>query len=178
LTKLWNIGRFLLSNVGIDPVTSMAELDASRLARADRWILARLNSAIEDCNAALGPARPRGGVWTEAEYRAGLHLSEYVESARRFVWNELADWYVEAVKMRVASTGDDREVARAVLVHVFSAALRLLHPVVPFITEALWRRLPSTDQVGSEFVATAAWPVTDTSLGEGREFELVREAIV
>jgi valyl-tRNA synthetase len=178
LTKLWNIGRFLLSNVGGEPVASVAELDASKLSRSDRWILDRLNSAIADCDAALGPARPHDSVWTEAETRAGLHLSEYVESARRFVWNELADWYVEAVKMRLAEGGDDREIARAVLVHVFSAALRLLHPVVPFITEALWRRLPPTNDAGPEFVATAAWPVIDTSLGEAREFELIREAIV
>jgi valyl-tRNA synthetase len=50
--------------------------------------------------------------------------------------------------------------------------------VVPFITEALWRRLPATDVASSEFIATAPWPVIDTSFAEEREFELVREAII
>ncbi len=177
-TKLWNIGRFLLSNVGTGTVKSVAALDPGTLARTDRWILHCLNEAISECDAALGPARPQGGVWKANELRAGLRLGEYVESARRFVWNELADWYVEAVKLRLAGSGEDREVARAVLVHVFGAALRLLHPVVPFITETLWRRLPlEADDATPGFIATAAWPAIDPAHGEEREFELVREAI-
>ncbi len=82
-----------------------------------------------------------------------MRLSEYVESARRFVWNELADWYVEAAKHRVSAEGPDRDVARAVLVHVFDQALRLLHPVVPFVTEALWQRLPA--RTSGEYLARA-----------------------
>ena len=68
----------------------------------------------------------------------------------------MADWYVEAAKHRVASSGPDRDVARAVLVHVFDQALRLLHPVVPFVTEALWQRLPG--RASGEYLARAAWP--------------------
>ena len=109
--------------------------------------------------------------------RAGLRLSEYAEAARRFVWNELADWYVEAVKLRLTGSGEDRDVARAVLVHVFGAALRLLHPVVPFITEALWGRLPSGTAAGTGLVATADWPRIDPLHSRENEFELVREAI-
>jgi valyl-tRNA synthetase len=176
-TKLWNIGRFLLSNVGTGDVTPLADLHHSQLARSDKWILHRLNAAIAECDAALGPPRPRNGVWREQELRAGLRLSEYVEAARRFVWNELADWYVEAVKFRLAGSGDDRKTARAVLVHTFDAALRLLHPVVPFITETLWRRLPSLEQNSNSFIATAEWPVVDTSYDEETDFELIREAI-
>ncbi len=176
-TKLWNIGRFLLSRVGTDPVAPVSALDRAQLAPADRWILERLDVAIADCNAALGPARPADLLaWTDGERGRGLRLSEYAEAARRFVWNELADWYLESVKPRLAAEGADREVARAVLAHAFDGALRLLHPIVPFITEELWQKLPQSPD--GAFLAQAPWP---TASGEpaaiGAEFEYVREAV-
>jgi valyl-tRNA synthetase len=177
VTKLWNIGRFLLTNVGGDEVQPLSAIDPSRLRRADRWILGALNTAIAECDSALGPARPGNGVWEEAELRAGLRLSEYTESARRFVWNELADWYLESTKGRLAAGGDDGEVARAVLAHAFDSALRLLQPIVPFITDVLWRRLPIADESRGDFIARAAWPKHDSRFSNETEFELVREAI-
>ncbi|MEO8577745.1 MAG: valine--tRNA ligase, partial [Gemmatimonadales bacterium] len=177
VTKLWNIGRFLLTNVGSEPVPLLSAIDSSRLRRADRWILNALNVAIADCDAALGPARPKHGVWDENELRAGLRLSEYTESARRFVWNELADWYLESTKGRLAAGGADGDVARAVLAHAFDAALRLLQPIVPFVTEVLWRRLPIADETRGDFIARAAWPRQNPSIQTEPEFELVREAI-
>ena len=93
-----------------------------------------------------------------------------------FVWNELADWYVEAVKTRLLQPGADREVARAVLVHVFDRGLRLLHPIMPFVTESLWQRLPGARR--GDFLATAAWPMARAAGAEsGAAFEIVREAI-
>ena len=158
-TKLWNIGRFLLSRVGEEPVQPVSALSADALSAADAWILARLDAAIAECDAALGPARPaNGATWTAAERSRGLRLSEYAEAARRFVWNELADWYLESIKPRLAAdSGVDREVARAVLAHVFDQALRLLHPIIPFITEALWHHLPQTS--ADAFLAQAPWPM-------------------
>lgn len=177
-TKLWNIGRFLLSRVGTDPVAPLATLDRAQLAPADCWILSRLDAAIADCDAALGPARPaQGGRWSDAERSKGLRLSEYAEAARRFVWNELADWYLESVKPRLATEGTaDREVARAVLAHAFDGALRLLHPVVPFITEELWQKLPQTPD--GAFLSQAAWPSTSGEYAaRAGDFELVRESV-
>ena len=183
VTKLRNIGKFILSNLGDDDsVAAVSEIAPSRLARSDRWILDRLDVAIADCNAALGPARPTGPVWRESELRSGLRLSEYAEAARRFVWGELADWYVEATKARLVGEADDRAVARAVLVHVFDSALRLLQPIVPFVTDELWQQLPGRSSNG--LLARASWPVAriETSAhgagsGAGTEFELVREAV-
>jgi valyl-tRNA synthetase len=176
VTKLWNIGRFLLSNVGSTPVHTLGEIDPDRFTRSDRWVLARLNAAIADCDAALGPARPTAGHWTLAQRTTGLRLNDYAETARRFVWNELADWYLEAVKSRLAEPGDDREVARTVLVHAFDNALRLLHPIVPFVTEALWQRLPG--RANDELLVTARWPLAAATLGDGAaDFELVRDAV-
>jgi valyl-tRNA synthetase len=177
-TKLWNIGRFLLSRVGPEPVTPVAALPAASLTAADAWILARLDEAIRECDAALGPARPAADrTWTEAERGRGLRLSEYAEAARRFVWNELADWYLESVKPRLAADGADREVARAVLAHAFDGALRLLHPIVPFITEALWQQLPGT--AAGTFLAQAPWPAPrGESVGDGAPFALAQDAVV
>ncbi len=176
-TKLWNIGRFLLSRVGTEPVDPIGVLAPESLTAADAWILDRLDQAIADCDAALGPPRPSAhGAWTEAEKGRGLRLSEYAEAARRFVWNELADWYLESVKPRLATEGADREVARAVLAHAFDGALRLLHPIVPFITEALWQQLPQTPHPA--LLATAAWPkqrITRVLIGDA--FEHTRETV-
>jgi valyl-tRNA synthetase len=117
-------------------------------------------------------------VWRDSERFAGLRLNEYAETARRFVWNELADWYLESVKGRLEQPGADREVARAVLVHAFDSALRLLHPIVPFVTESLWQKLPGRAE--GTFLVRASWPTrraVQTSTG-AQEFELVREAVL
>jgi valyl-tRNA synthetase len=182
-TKLWNIGRFLLDRVGTDPVRPLESLDASHLTRADHWILARLDEAIGDVDRALGALRPtvagpRNAVWEPHERYAGLRLNEFAEAARRFVWNELADWYLESVKGRLETPGDDREVARAILVYAFDRALRMLHPVVPFVTESLWQRLPG--RAAGEFLMTSAWPAASRTADATRagEFDLVREAVL
>jgi valyl-tRNA synthetase len=92
------------------------------------------------------------------------------------VWNELADWYLEAVKARLVDSGDDRDVARAVLVHAFDGALRLLHPIVPFVTEALWQRLPGRGD--HELLIAAGWPLqAGGHAGAAAQFELVRDAV-
>ncbi len=183
-TKLWNIGRFLLSRVGSDAVQPMSALSASALAAGDAWILERLDVAIAECEAALGPARPaNGATWTDAERGRGMRLAEYAEAARRFVWNELADWYLESIKPRLAvESGVDREVARAVLAHAFDGALRLLQPMIPFITEALWQHLPQT--TSGQFLAQASWPraraahdISDDERAHVQLFEATRQAV-
>ncbi len=176
-TKLWNIGRFLLMNVGTDSVRSVGDIAPSELSRADAWILDRLDAAIRECDRAVGPTAPSNKTWTDDERTAGLRLNEFAETARRFVWNELADWYVEAVKSRLATPGADQQVARAILVHVFDQALRMLHPIVPFVTEALWQRLPG--HVDGTFLATASWPSARPAHGDPRaaEFEQIKDIV-
>jgi valyl-tRNA synthetase len=181
-TKLWNIGRFLLANVGTSPVRSVDELRDNELTLADRWILGRLNATILEADAALGPARPEKGKWRPEERYSGLRLSEYAEAARRFVWNDVADWYLETTKGRIGASGSDSEVARAVLTHVFDYALRLLHPIMPFITETLWQRLPFPVAANRcEFLAIAPWPIPHPASSEERDamarFDLEREAV-
>ncbi len=91
------------------------------------------------------------------------------------MWNELADWYVEACKSRLMTPGPDREIARSILVHAFDQALRLLHPVMPFITESLWRSLPG--HVEGTLLATAKWPVRPATNPAGASFAVLQQAI-
>ncbi len=175
VTKLWNIGRFLLTNVGSESVQPLERIAPERLTSADRWILARLDAAVVACDAALGPARPGAAAWPEGERAAGLRLNEYTEAVRTFVWNDLADWYVETTKTRLASPGADRDVARTVLIHAFDQALRLLQPIVPFVTDALWQRLPGRGP--NEYLAVTAWPLARRGADRAGDFELVREVV-
>jgi valyl-tRNA synthetase len=184
VTKLWNIGRFLLEKAGTAPVRPVSAIPVDTLHRADHWILWRLDVAIAECDAALGPLRPTAQLddkdavhWRDTERYSGMRLNDLAETARRFVWNELADWYLEAIKTRLAEGGPDAEIVRAVLMHVFDGALRLLHPVVPFVTEAIWQQLPSHQP--DTFITTARWPQARTGVAadRAREFDLVRETV-
>ncbi len=174
-TKLWNIGRFLLMQVGQEPVRPLASLDRSKFRSADHWIVNRLADAVADCDTSLGPVRPANGAWPENQRQAGLRLDAYAESARRFLWNDLADWYVESSKNRLAEPGDDREIARALLVHCFDQGLRLLHPIMPFITETMWQRLPG--HTAGTWLVTASWPTAPARSDLAHEFEVVKDVI-
>ncbi|MDQ8165554.1 MAG: valine--tRNA ligase [Gemmatimonadota bacterium] len=177
-TKLWNIGRFLLLQVGEEPVKPLDSVAAADLSPADHWILARTDDVITGADTALGPARPTNGrAWTNADHRLGLRLDEYAESARTFVWNDLADWYLEHAKTRLAAGHPERETARAVLVHAFDRALRLLHPIMPFVTETLWNRLPG--HVDGTWLALAQWPTAARSANRAAaaDFDAARASI-
>jgi valyl-tRNA synthetase len=105
-----------------------------------------------------------------------FRLDEGAKRCYDFAWKELADWYVEAVKPRLA-TGP-AGVAHAVLAYCFDTVLRLLHPVVPFITEELWQKLPG--RTAGELLAGAAWPERRAELEDPAadvQFERVKQAI-
>jgi valyl-tRNA synthetase len=150
--KLWNIGRFILAQLP-QRMPPIDEVDIERLPLADRWILMRANDAVAAATAHLEQFR----------------LDDAAKRCYEFVWGELADWYVEAVKPRLATAASpsaaaqrapgaagDAAAAQAVLAHCFDTALRLLHPVVPFITEELWQKLPG--RRADEVLAVAPWP--------------------
>jgi valyl-tRNA synthetase len=142
--KLWNAGRFALMNLGKEPVRRLEDMEAE-LELADRWILSRLSRTTEKVDAALEVFR----------------VHEAAETLHAFFWGELADWYLELIKGRMQGDAGDgsREAAKATLVVVLDGVLRLLHPIMPFITEALWRRLPWPE--GDERAASlmiAPWP--------------------
>src|SRR5438093_1644023 len=175
--KLWNIGRFILAQLP-ERVQSIDALDVPRLPLADRWILSRLQATIRETTASFEQFR----------------LDEGAKRCFEFAWKELADWYVEAVKPRLAAvTGAEaslrdkntqslREasapVSAAVLAYCFDTVLRLLHPVVPFITEELWQKLPG--RTADELLVVAAWPAPRAALADAaadQQFPLVQETI-
>ncbi|HEY9233365.1 MAG TPA: class I tRNA ligase family protein, partial [Blastocatellia bacterium] len=139
--KIWNATRFVLMNLG-DPAKVEAKWEASD-ALADRWILAELNATVEQVTAAL------------ADYR----LNEAAQTLYHFFWDEFCDWYIEFSKTQFAAKEETAEVcaARNRIVYVLETSLRLLHPLMPFITEELWQRLPHE----GESIMVAAWPEAD-----------------
>ena len=158
--KLWNIGRFILAQLP-ERVQPLEALDETRQQPADRWILSRAQGAIRDVTASLETFR----------------LDEAAKRCFDFVWKELADWYVEAVKPRLGDAAT-AAVAQSVLAYCFDTVLRLLHPVVPFITEELWQKLPGRS--GDELLAATTWPTVRDALTDPRaeaRFALVQDAI-
>ncbi len=142
--KLWNAGRFALMNLGDEPVRA-PEAVADGLELADRWILSRLSRTTRKVDAAL------------ESYR----VHEAAETIHGFFWGEVADWYLELIKGRMQGDAGEasREAAKATLVATLDGVFRLLHPIMPFITEALWRRLPwPAGEERAESLMIAPWP--------------------
>ncbi|HEU0012551.1 MAG TPA: valine--tRNA ligase [Longimicrobium sp.] len=140
--KLWNAGRFALMNLGDAPRVSVEEVRAE-LELADRWILSRLSRAVREVTEALEKFR-------------------FQDAALRgydFFWGDLADWYLELAKPRLRGDAGQasQRAARATLAEVLDGALRLLHPVMPFITEVVWQKLPRA-QGDAPALMVSAWP--------------------
>ena len=154
--KLWNIAQFVLGQLPTS-VPAIGAIDRRSLTLADRWILSRAQAVIREATASLEQFR----------------LDEAAKRCFEFVWNELADWYVEAVKPRL-----DDPAAKGVLAYCLDLSLRLLHPIVPFITEELWQKLPGRKP--NELLVTAQWPAPRPQLDDPRadqEFGRVKTAI-
>ncbi len=134
----------------------------AELALADRWIIARCEATVREA--------------TEAYER--FRLNEAAAAVYRFIWSDLADWYIEQIKPRLYGDTPGGDVARAVAAQTFDVALRLLHPVMPFVTEALWRRFPGRSEEAS--ISIAPWPRPDPRAEDPealREFGLVQEVV-
>jgi valyl-tRNA synthetase len=132
VTKLWNAARFALAN-GASAELALPESPTD----ADRWVLGRLHEVRAQVDALL------------EDYQ----FAKATEALYHFTWGEFCDWYVELAKPQLRDEAT-AEGTRAVLGHVLDALLKLLHPVSPFITEALWTAL-----TGGESVVVAPWPV-------------------
>lgn len=135
--KIWNASRFVMMNLeGYEPGAPSTD----RLE--DRWILSRLAGLT-------------------ARVREGLDTYEFGEVARDlydFFWNEYCDWYIELAKGRLQAGGEARLSAQRTLVFVLDRALRLLHPMMPFVTETIWRNLPLAQQDVAPSLMVASWP--------------------
>jgi valyl-tRNA synthetase len=125
INKIWNASRFVLMNLADDQARTEMP-DAGSLGFAHRWILHRLNVVTGEVKEAL----------------TGYRFDVAADRLYHFFWHEYADWYIEMAKQHLQAEGDERETARVVLVEVHDRVLRLLHPIIPFVTEELWQHLP------------------------------------
>ena len=135
--KLWNATRFALLNGATiaRPLPPGEELSAT-----DRWMLSRLHTSLAEVDA----------LYEDFE------IAKATEALYHLMWDEFCDWYVELAKAPLARGGAEGAATAAVLGHVLDALLRLLHPVVPFVTEELWTTL-----TGGESIVVAPWPTLD-----------------
>ncbi|MGV9315345.1 valine--tRNA ligase [Streptomyces sp. NPDC003691] len=153
--KIWNATRFALMN----GATVEGELPpAEQLSAADRWILSRLNKTVADVDA----------------FYEDYQFAKLSDALYHFAWDEVFDWYVELSKTTYFAGGDQAKVSARVLGEVLDVSLRLLHPVMPFVTEALWTTL-----TGRESVVVADWPADSGFRDEAaeREIELVQRVV-
>jgi valyl-tRNA synthetase len=133
--KLWNATRFALLN-GADPAAALP--GPGPLSVPDRWILSRLAAVTAEVDELFG----------------AFEFAKACEALYHFAWDEFCDWYLELAKATLG--GDDPDAAaatRAVLGHVLDQLLRLIHPVMPFVTDELWTVL-----TGGDSVMVAPWP--------------------
>jgi valyl-tRNA synthetase len=143
--KLWNVLKFALFNLGAEFKPVKSTRDMRNLSDMDRWILSRLSSAITTCNKAL------------ASYEFPL----FANTIYGFFLYDLCDVYLEVSKP-VFQRGSDaaKDAARQALYTAIETGLRLLAPVMPFISEELWQRLPRRDGVTAESIHTTTYPET------------------
>ncbi|NUQ39911.1 MAG: valine--tRNA ligase [Calditrichaceae bacterium] len=166
--KLWNAARFAMHNLNQQ---AFRPLTLEDLAVEDRWILSRLSKAIAGVTAQLGVYNP----------------SAAINAARDFFWGEFCDWYLEMIKPRMSDPASGF-IARQVLATVLDQALRLFHPFIPFITEAIWELLNDRAPARgisealpvSGLLILASWPRPrsewENSALEG-EIELMQEVV-
>ena len=124
INKIWNASRFVIMNLADTPAPTTIPTD---LDLADQWILAQLNTTVADV------------LRLSEKYELG----EVGRSLYNFIWNDFCDWYIEFSK--AVLNGDDeaaKEPKRQVLAYVLDQILRLLHPIMPFVTEKIWLTMP------------------------------------
>src|SRR5947209_2679239 len=178
--KIWNASRFLFMNIDraseagawlpsdFSPYGDGASTLSEAAPLVDRWIEARLQQASHEVNAAL------------AEYR----FDEAANLVYQFFWGDLCDWYIEAVKPRLAFSSDMRQQGRAALHHltrIFEASLRLRSPFMPFITEEIWHTLYQ-QKAPAKSIALTRFPIgaelSNSQKSAIAEMEIVQQLIV
>ncbi|HEY1465013.1 MAG TPA: valine--tRNA ligase [Terriglobales bacterium] len=146
--KIWNAARLMFMNV--DRIYAGAgaapSLTFQPQALEDRWILSRLNRTVKEVNDALQTYR-------------------FHEASNRiydFFWGEFCDWYLELIKSRLNSEGETAKIACSNLVYLFETSLRMLHPIMPFISEEIWHAIYE-GKPPLQSIALAAYPQTQES---------------
>jgi valyl-tRNA synthetase len=140
--KIWNAARFALGRVGAARV--QPDIDQQGLAAPERWILSRLSRVAAEVGARFSAFR----------------FDEACNRLYHFFWGDLCDWYIELAKPALSGEAP-RPRAGEVLLTVLDRSLRLLHPVMPFLTEEVWQRLPGHEAIHPETICLAPYPVRE-----------------
>ena len=139
INKIWNMSRFVLMN--LEDTKADAQPDPSTFDLSDQWIFARLNETIESVTAKFDK----------------FEFGEAERDLYNFIWNEVADWYIEMAKEVLYGEDEAAKAAKRInLRYVLDQVLRLLHPIMPFVTEKIWLTMP---HIG-ESIVVASYPVT------------------
>lgn len=164
--KLWNAARYVLMNT--EEKDAGLSNDSRALSLPDRWILSRLQDTIQSAHEAL------------AAYRFDFLANTLYE----FVWNEFCDWYLELSKPILTSTESSEEQLRGTrhtLIFVLENILRLLHPIMPFITEEIWQRVAPLAGIKGETIMLQPYPTFDAVLKNTaleNELEWIKQLII
>ncbi|MFM7776982.1 MAG: valine--tRNA ligase [Actinomycetota bacterium] len=150
-TKVWNATRFAAMN----GATVTGELPArTELNHVDNWILDLLDRTIEEVDS----------LYEEFEFAKGS------DALYHFAWDEVCDWYLELVKDSFAKGGGKADKSKRVVGHVIDQLLRLMHPSMPFISEALW-----TSLTGGESLVVASWPKPSSASSNKEALDVVED---
>lgn len=156
--KLWNASKFVLGNLEEIDYDTMSQ----KLCYEDKWILSKLNKLIKETTINLNNYDL--GVWTQKVYD--------------FIWGEFCDWYIEMVKPRLYDKENKtREAAQYTLNKVLGDSLKLLHPIMPFITEEIYTKLYNND----ESIMISSWPKYSEEFNfakEEKQIEKIKQIII
>lgn len=156
--KLWNASKFVLGNLEEIDYDTMPQ----KLCYEDKWILSKLNKLIKETTINLNNYDL--GVWTQKVYD--------------FIWGEFCDWYIEMVKPRLYDKENKtREAAQYTLNKVLGDSLKLLHPIMPFITEEIYTKLYNND----ESIMISSWPKYSEEfnfVNEEKQIEKIKQIII
>ena len=135
--KMWNASRFVMMNLDASKVnTSLCAMAGDpSLTLSDRWILSRFYQALEDFT----------------KFLESYRINDAVNRIYEFIWHEFCDWYLELAKLTINETH-----TQITLYKVLEKSLRMLHPIMPFVTEDIWQRLPR--EHGTESIMISKWP--------------------
>ncbi len=159
--KIWNAARFLLMNA--QKIELKDELKDKHVDFADKWIMSRFQSALNNYNKALD----------------NFELNQATKVLYGFIWNDFCDWYLELIKNQIYS--DDQEIKSAVLyraLSLFEDMLKMLHPFMPFLTEELWQLFDESKE--GESISVSTFPKFDETLIDKNaedEIEFVKNVV-
>ncbi|HEY4399705.1 MAG TPA: valine--tRNA ligase [Lactobacillaceae bacterium] len=143
INKIWNASRYVIMN--LDEDTKAGVPAADQLTLADKWILSRLQSTIDTVTKNF------------EKFEFGIAGSALYS----FIWNDFADWYIEMTKETLNGEGDKKPVQQT-LAYVLEETLKLMHPIMPFVTEAIFQEMPS--RTADDTLVVAAYPVVNEAL--------------